>query len=248
MILLSDDLIVGRNFITTHVRTLERFDNAWIVGGFRQLEDLQATPFGRYLSVLERHFEQARMASQIEDSIWEMHIPTARNLSLRRADLDRTGLFDEQFRVTCENQDLAQRARGLGIRFLYAGEIKCVHNDHAADLRRYCRFQQQGAIDGVRLYRKYPDLHGGAPIVELNGPISRNDRPPVMAKKLVKLALARPTAITVLERVVRIAESASVGDRVLFRAYAGLIGIRIFRGWRAGLREPPLAPAKRARS
>jgi GT2 family glycosyltransferase len=236
VILLSDDLLVGESFISTHVRTLERFEDAWIVGGFTQLEDLTATPFGRYLSGLERHFERARTAQQVEDSIWEMHIPTARNLSLRRADLDRTGLFDEQFRVTCEDQDIAKRARALGIRFLYAGEIECVHNDHAANLARYCRFQEQGATDGVRLYRKHPELLAGAQFVALNGPICRSDPLMIMVKKLAKLALARPTAIAAVERAVRMAERAGAGDRLLFRAYRGLIGIHIFRGWRAGLR------------
>ena len=242
VILLSDDLVVGKNFIATHVQMLERFEDAWIVGGFTQLEDLTGTPFGRYLRGLERRFEQARTARQIQDNIWEMHVPTARNLSLRRADLDRTGLFDEQFRITCEDQDLAERALAVGIRFLYVGEIDCVHNDHAADLRRYCNFQEQGATDGVRLCRKYPDLHGGAPIVALNGPVSRSDRPAIMIKKLVKLALARRTAIAVIARAVRIAEWAGVGDRLLFRAYRGLIGIHIFRGWRAGLRRHEAHP------
>jgi len=236
VILLSDDLLVGPNFITTHLRMLERFENGWVVGGFSQLADLTATPFGRYLADLERGFEQARTAGQIDANLWEMHTPTARNLSLRRGDLERTGLFDEQFRVTCEDQDLAERARAQGIRFIYAGEIECVHNDQAADLHRYCSFQERGAIDGVRLCRKYPELHGGAALVAVNGPISRSDRPSIVIKKLVKLVLARPVTLAVLERIVYLAESAGVGDRLLFRAYRGLIGFHIFRGWRAGLR------------
>jgi GT2 family glycosyltransferase len=237
VILLSDDLVVGSTFIATHVRTLERFADAWIVGGFAQLEDLSATPFGRYVSVLEQSFQTARIAAQLEDGVWEMTTPTARNLSLRRGDLERTGLFDEQFRTTCEDQDLAERARVLGIRFLYTSEIECIHNDHAADLHRYCRFQERGAADSVRLCRKNPELHGGAAIVIVNGRIARTDRPATIAKKLVKFALARHAPLTALERAIQIAERRGAPDQLLFRAYRAIIGLYTFRGWRTGLRE-----------
>ena len=115
--------------------------------------------------------------------------PTARNLSLPRSDLDRIGLFDERFRTTCEDQDLAQRARDVGIRFVYSTEIDCVHNDQTADLERYCSFQERGARDTVALCAKAPELHGGAPIVQVNGPISSEDGPRLALKKAVQARL-----------------------------------------------------------
>lgn len=237
LILLSDDLVVSEDFIAQHAKTLERFPNAWVVGGFTQLQDLMGTPFGRYLDALERRFENARLAAPVSSHIWEMIAPTARNLSLPREDLERVGLFDERFRVTCEDQDLGQRATAAGIRFLYNDEITCIHNDHAADLRRYCRFQERGASDTVRLCHKHPEIHGEAPIVRANGPVSRSDAPRLVATKLVKAALARPRVIEVLFRVVHFAERAGLPDRVLFRAYSALIGLAMFRGWRRGLAE-----------
>ena len=237
LILLSDDLLVSENFVSAHARTLDRFPDAWVVGGFRQLDDLRVTPFGRYLDGLEQRFQSVRTGSQIAPNLFEMHAPTARNMSLPRSDLARVGLFDERFRVTCEDQDLAQRASELGIRFLYNAEIRCVHNDSAADLHRYCSFQERGAIDTVRLCRKYPEIHGSAAIAVVNGPIRRGDGPGMIAKKVLKTLLARRGATTVLEAAIRVAERTGLADRALFSAYRATIGLYTFRGWRVGLRD-----------
>jgi GT2 family glycosyltransferase len=238
LILLSDDLLVSENFVSAHARTLEQFPGAWVVGGFDQLEDLRITPFGRYLDRLEQTFRIGRTGSQIAPNVFEMHTPTARNMSLPRSDIERVGLFDERFRVTCEDQDLAQRASELGIRFLYNADIRCVHNDRAASLERYCGFQEQGAIDTVRLCRKYPEIHRSAAIAVLNGPIRRGDGPGLIARKVLKSLLARRWATAALAAAIHLAERVGCDDRALFPAYRAMIGLYTFRGWRAGLREP----------
>src|SRR5215471_297607 len=46
LILLSDDLIVPDNFISTHVATLQAYPGCWVVGGIRQLDSVTDTPFG----------------------------------------------------------------------------------------------------------------------------------------------------------------------------------------------------------
>jgi GT2 family glycosyltransferase len=237
VIMLSDDMVVPRDFISTHLATLERFPNSWVVGGFGQLEALTETPFGRYLESLERQFDRARMGGRIEDQIYEMGTPTARNLSLPRSDLDRVGLFDEQFRVTCEDQDLAHRATQQGIRFIYNAALECVHNDHAADLARYCRFQQRGARDTVRLLRKLPEVHGGAPIARVNGYMSWSDGPSLLARKAVKRVLSTGVGLAVVARLIALAERLRLPDRWLAVGYRALIGLHIFRGGREGLRE-----------
>jgi GT2 family glycosyltransferase len=214
---------------------LERMPGCWVVGAFRQRDSLTDTPFGRYLDELEREFERARTSHQIAPGLWEMAWPTARNLSLPRADIERIGLFDERFRTTCEDQDLAQRARRLGIRFVYATEIDCVHNDQTADLGRYCNFQERGARDTVALCEKSPELHGGADIIRVNGPISRADGIPLTLKKLAKSVLARPATSRALNRAIAGAERVRLREPLLRRAYRLAISLAIFRGWRAGL-------------
>ena len=237
VIMLSDDLIVPDDFISRHVATHERFPNAWVVGGFGQIESLTDSPFGRYLDALERQFEQARTGPEIEPEIYEMTVPTARNLSLPRSDVSRIGLFDEQFRVTCEDQDLAARAAPYGVRFIYNATLECVHNDQAADLVRYCRFQQRGASDGVRLFAKYPDIYGGGPLERANGDVRRSDGLRLVTVKLVKRLLSTGPATAAIEAAIRLGERACLPDSVLAIGYRRLIGLYTFRGWREGLRE-----------
>lgn len=237
VVMISDDLIVPARFLTEHLATLRRFPDAWVVGGFRQLDSLRETPFGRYLEQLELGFDRARLTRQIDQNLFEMDWPTARNLSLPRRHLQRIGLFDEQFRVTCEDQDLAQRAREQGIHFVYDASLECIHNDQAADLARYCRFQERGARDTVRLCRKYPVLHGGAAVIRSNGHVTRTDSPRTVAKKLIKGLLSRPSMVRALLTGVTLMESMPVPEIWVQRLYSVVIGAHIFRGIRQGLLE-----------
>lgn len=236
LILLSDDLIVPEDFIAIHVKTLKRFPGHWVVGGFRQLPSLRGSPFGRYLDDLEESFTEARKVRVIDRNIWELNCPTARNLSLPREDLEKTGLFDEKFRVTCEDQDLAHRARQVGIGFLYNEEITCLHNDQAGGLARFCRFQRRGAHDTARLCAKYPDVHGGSPLISVNGYLTLRESPILWTKKLAKQLLSTDTATMVLFRLIAICERGYLPERALRRLYRLLIGLSIFRGWRDGLK------------
>ncbi len=237
VIMLSDDLIVSPNFVSEHVRTLREFPDSWVVGGFRQLDALTETAFGRYLDSLETRFAEERKTGELAPGIWEMSWPTARNLSLPTADLDRTGLFDERFRTTCEDQDLAERARAIGIRFIYNDAIDCLHNDAAADLERYCRFQERGASDTALFVALHGGPHRDSPIARVNGRLTRKDSLPLTTAKLAKSALANPPCMNILGRLLAATEKAGAPDAVLTRGYRLAISLAIFRGWRTGLRR-----------
>lgn len=237
LILLSDDLLVSTDFVRLHLETLERFPRSWVVGGFRQLDAMTRSPFGRYLDALERGFDDGRKTRPIAPNLWEMAWPTARNLSLPRTDLDALGLFDERFRTCCEDQDLAERATARGIRFIYNAEIDCLHNDQAADLERYCRFQERGARDTVLFCAKHPERHGDAAIARVNGRLSLQDGPGLTTRKVLKMLLSRPRPTRALMALTHLGERCRAPERWLFAAYRAAIGLGIFRGWRQGLRD-----------
>ncbi len=234
LILVSDDLIVPENFLAIHLATLARFPGYWVVGGLEQLPELTATPFGRYLDDWERQLDDLRKHAPLGDGIFEMEWPTARNLALPRADYERIGPFDEQFRTTCEDQDWAMRARECGIRFLYNTNITCLHNDQAGDLLRQCRFQTRGAHDTVLFCYKHPG-HRQAPIACINGYITRGDGLTLIGKKLGKAMLATAPLRYALERFIALAEKLRAPEPLLWRLYRLLIGVYLFRGWRNGL-------------
>jgi GT2 family glycosyltransferase len=236
LVFVSDDLIVPPEFLTTHLNTLCRHPGTWVVGGISQLPTILDSPFGRYLDWLERSWEGARKVRPLEPDLWEISWPTARNLSLPRADFDSLGGFDEQFRMSCEDQDLAHKARALGVRYLYNAAITCLHNDQVGDLTRFCQAQVPRTRDTVLFCHRWSTDHADAPVARLNGYMSRADSPVLLARKLVKAVMAFGPVTRLLEVAVRTAERVRLPDRVLWRMYRVLIGVYMFRGWREGLR------------
>jgi GT2 family glycosyltransferase len=235
LIFLSDDVLVPPGFVAAHLQALERNPGAWIVGGFRQLPSLRDTPFGRYLDDVEESFTRARQSAPIGPDLWELSWPTARNLSLPHADFRAAGPFDERFRSTCEDQDLAIRARARGVRFLYDASIDCLHNDQAGDLVRCCRGQRRGTHDTVLFCAKHAAEHAGSPLERANGPIALGDGPLLVARKTAKWLLSRDPMLALLLGTVPLLERAGTPERLLRRVYRGLIGLHTFRGWRDGL-------------
>lgn len=235
LIFLSDDLLVPEGFVAAHLATLARHPGCWVVGGFRQLPSLRETPFGRYLDDLEEGFTEARKQAPVAADLWELAWPTARNLSLPRLDFEAVGPFDERFRSTCEDQDLAERARARGIRFLYDASIDCLHNDQAGDLLRCCRAQRRGTHDTVLFCAKHPARHGDSPLAKANGRWRPRDGVRLTLRKAAKWLLSREPMLRLIERTVPPLERARLSERFLRRVYRGLIGLHTFRGWRDGL-------------
>ena len=245
LVFLSDDLLVPTGFLAGHLATLERHPGAWVVGGFRQLPSLRETPFGRYLDDLEEGFTEARKQSPIGPDLWELGWPTARNLSLPRADFDAAGPFDERFRSTCEDQDLAERARAQGLRFLYDASIDCLHNDQAGDLRALLpraapRHARHRAL--LREARRAPRRFAVRPCER---PLDSRRRRPLTVKKAAKSLLSSAPVLGLLERAVPWLERASLPERHLRRVYRTLIGLHTFRGWRRGARHRGPRTARR---
>jgi hypothetical protein len=104
------------------------------------------------------------------------------------------------------------------------------------DRRRYCRAVAAALHDTVLFCAKYPELHGGAAIVTVNGYCRAADGPVLIAKKLVKSLLAWPPATEIVHAVARCGEALRIPDAALFRVYHVLMALSVFSGWRAGLR------------
>lgn len=235
LILLGDDLLVRPDFVRLHLETLRRYPGYWVVGAFEQRPALGRTTFGRYVHDLEESVTRARLAKKIGAGLWELHWPTARNLSLPRADFDFAGPFDVRFRSTCQNQDLALRAKDLGVRFLYNEAIASMHNDQTEDLRGFCRTKRQATHDTALFCAKYPEMNREVPLMRECGPRRRSDGRRLALRKSIKAALSNDVALAAALRLIALSEAVPLPEAVRRKLYRTLIGLHTFRGWREGL-------------
>ena len=138
--------------------------------------------------------------------------------------------------MVCEDQDLAHEAMKYGIGFLYNGNITSLHNEQVLEFSRYCRSQTRKAIDTVLFCSKWPEFHAKAPVVRLNGPITSSDGTKVVLKKRIKSFLALRPVCAVADGFVALLERCHAPDGLLWPIYRTVIGIHVFRTWRAALK------------
>ncbi len=235
----DDDILAPPSHLAAHLAVHERHGNAVVAGNAMLppavVRALATTPFGRYRIELERRFdEEARVESLDGDpSCVRMTTLAAANLSLRRELFWRIDGFDEHFPVAgAEDQDLSLRARRSGARLIRGTEIRCLHNDRYLTLRQCCAREERSASTMPFLVRKYPSEFGDVPYARENRPIAAGDPPNLVAKKLLKAALASRPALDALHVLTRSCEAARVPERVLRRLYTALLGLHLFRGFR----------------
>jgi glycosyltransferase involved in cell wall biosynthesis len=232
---LDDDIHVQPGFLARHLDVLERHPGCWVIGRVVHPEALRATPFGRWRDDQWERFHRAQAGGLAETDGM-----TAAHLAAPREELLRLGGFDEAFPLaSCEDAELALRARAHGVRILYDPENVAVHDDWAIDLPRYCERQRTYSVADVLLWRKYGARSPRAALVRANGPVLAEDSLSARARKAAKAALAAAPGRSLLAAASRAAEAVLPDSAVSRRLYAAAIGVAIFRGVREGFRRFP---------
>lgn len=243
LIFLDNDCLVPLEFIERHLHVLKTNPGSWVVGRLVHAQALRSTPFGRYRDDCWEAFHR----SHPEGLVSKTAGMTAANLALPAADFARLGGFDEGFSIaSCEDWDLAWRARAAGIRVLYDPCNVALHNDWAVGLDQFCERQRLYSISDVLLWRKYGEQSPRARLVRENSPVRWTaDSLRLILKKMVKRLL------TTAPGRVAVRLACSAGERVApdtwwnRRAYELAVGSAIFKGVREGLVRysgPPAAP------
>ena len=244
----DDDIIVGKDNLARH-HSIHRQSPRCLVSGHWEFDEqlrvqLARSPLGRFRLVYEDAYNRPH-GVEVSETRGQVHPLTlaAGNLSLR-ADLFRSlGGFDEGFPIGAEDQDLTWRARRAKCTLIYDFDIRVVHNDQHRDLRALCLRQERGAIGTVFFVRKNPD----APVprmLELNGPLHRNDRPRLILRKVVRRALSMRPMLALAERLVSLVERVRPrGGWPLEALYRVVGGLYVFRGVREGYRLTELQHA-----
>lgn len=235
LIFLDNDCLVSPDLVGRHLEMLRQNAGCWVLGRLVHAPGLRDTPFGRYRDDCWEEFHRSHPDGQVSETAGM----SAANLALPAADFSRLGGFDESFSIaSCEDWDLAWRARAARIRILYDPCNVAVHNDWAVNLERFCERQRLYSISDVLLWRKYGGRTPRARLVRENAPIQwTGDSPWLVVKKVVKRLLATQAGSATLRRVCSIAEQAVPDSRLSRRAYRLAVGVAIFQGVREGLRH-----------
>jgi len=214
-----------------------------VVGRLVHPSGLRDTPFGRYRDDCWEAFHRSHPEARVS----ETDGMTAANLAVPATDFARLGGFDEGFSIaSCEDWDLAWRAREAGIRILYDPGNVAVHNDWAVSLDHFCERQRLYSISDVLLWRKYGERSPRARLVRENGPVRWSGEPPrLVLKKLLKRLLATAPGTAATRWACAVAERAAPDSRWSRRFYDLAVGLAIFRGVREGLTRYSAAPGPR---
>jgi GT2 family glycosyltransferase len=236
LIFLDNDILVARETLRRQLTMLDANPRSWVVGHIVHPPELRLTPFGRFRDQRSEEWQPSATGGIVEtDGL------SAQLVAMPSADFRRLGGFDEGYAIaSCEDAELAMRARKIGIRVLCDPGNVVVHNDWATTLRLYCERQRLYSISDVRLYRKYGAESPRRRVVLENGPIDReHDSWRLMAKKMLKLALSGALMREGVLATCRLVEWLWPDSRLSHQAYDAAVGIAIFRGVREGFVRYP---------
>jgi len=226
LVFVDNDILVEKDFLRRHLAALAAHPGAWIVGRIVSLPELKATPFGRFRIAMTEDFQGSRDERDI-DSL------TAANLSLPGADFRTLHGFDERFEIaSCEDADLALRARGSGIRLRYVPGIVGTHLDWADTLERFCERQRLYSISDVVMFQKHGDASPRATLVRENAPAPHASGHG--ARRTVRSFFSRELPRRALESLVHIADRTIPDSAPLHALYRLAIGASIYRGVHQG--------------
>jgi GT2 family glycosyltransferase len=241
----DDDMIVAPDHLKLHLNTRYTLGDI-LLGGNRwyspeALATFEATPFGRFRVELERRFSSHRDELPIVGTCVETQTLASCDLSIRRETFWALDGFDESFPYAgAEDQDLSTRARQAGLRLIRDYSIRPLHNDPTTTLRQFAEREERGAHTVVALCRKFPQYLGD---FRENGPLERTDPPSRAAKKIVKSMLSGSHQLAALHLLANRLERLGMSDPALWRLYRAIVGLHIFRGYRAALSSPTYSRA-----
>ncbi|HXG94349.1 MAG TPA: glycosyltransferase family 2 protein [Blastocatellia bacterium] len=232
LLFVDDDMKVGKDFISNHLRAHERYPGALVVGSVRLPEEAIATPFGRFRQRLEDNaLPEASGPTTIENFC------TAANMSIARERFKELGGFDGSI-ISSEDQDFALRHSARGGQIVFAPEARAIHCDHALDIRSYCRRAEWGSRMMIPFCLRYPDRADNIERHRINAPASFGREPLSQSiRKIIKSVLASKPALLIFFTAAAFLERAAPDSRALDRIYRLLLGAHILRGYRIGLKR-----------
>jgi|CXWL01.1.fsa_nt_gi cellulose synthase/poly-beta-1,6-N-acetylglucosamine synthase-like glycosyltransferase len=238
LIFVDDDISVMSGFVEQHLRVSEEFGDVLGVGRVSLPPEWASTPFGRFRRTIEEPSQNRERGFVARDNFC-----TAANMSIQRRTFLVLGGFDPAI-LSGEDQDLALRFSAAGGKIAYLPEADVIHRDSVGDIAAYGRRHEWGARALAPFLRRYPDRPENSLRLATATPLSQARWPFESGRILVRQALSGMWAMAFIRGLISAAQRAGAGDPLLFPLYRTLLGLHLFRGFRAGLAAvvtpPPL--------
>jgi len=232
LVFIDNDILTGPDFLQSHVEFLDANPESWFVGRVINPHDLRDTPFGRYRDDLHEEYFHALP----EKGTVAYDGATGQNWAMRRDQFFTAGGFDESYSIaSCEDAELALRARKSGFKTMFNADSKVVHNDWAIDLKTFLRRQETYSISTVLLWTKYGEESFQLDLVTQNGPINlERDGFGLALKKSAKRVLSARGFYPMMIQLTQAIESMAPDTKLSRRSYELTTSLAIFRGVREG--------------
>ena len=235
IVFIDNDILVSPDFVRKHFETLQANPKTWFVGRVINPANLRETAFGRYRDDLHESYFQGLPTEDFVDYPGA----TGQNWAMRREEFFVADTFDESYSIaSCEDAELALRARKQGFRTMFNPQSVVVHNDWAIDLDTFCRRQELYSISTVLLWRKYGEESFQLEIVKENAPVNwKNDSTKLIVKKTFKKIFSSTAGYSLTKSTCRLIERIAPDTKISYKAYKTAVAIAMFRGVREGFKR-----------
>ncbi len=235
LVFIDNDILTQADFLQRHFANVSLAPGHWFIGKIENAPDLRSTAFGRYRDYLQQDFHSELPT----DRAVEYPGATGANWCMSRLEFQKVGGYDDSFSTaSCEDLELAVRARMVGYKTMYDPTVTVIHNDWAIDLRAYMRRQELYSFSSVQLFQKYGVDSPQYEVVRQNSSVSLSTDPPsLIVKKALKRFASFSGPYRSIASVGLLIEKFCPDSALSQRVYKALTSVAIFKGVREGFRR-----------
>jgi GT2 family glycosyltransferase len=148
------DIIAEQGVLAAHLQEHAQHTELGVMGHIAYAPWIPMTPIMRFLQMPQVQFDFSGIQDINDVSGKRLYAP---HFSIRKAALERVGMFDEQFPYGYQDCDLGLRLAVMGTRFVYRKEASVWH-DHPNTVRGYAHRQHQVNTHWARAAKRYPKM------------------------------------------------------------------------------------------
>ncbi len=242
VVMVDDDIIVEPGYLRAHAaaHTAAGDEHVAVVGNLSFPDDVvHASNLAKYLQSRYLGHRAPSPRRGVDPGNLHARFLGSGITSLRRADLEAVGLFDEAGRsYGYEDHVLAHRLQEIGVRLLFAPDARATHLD-SVTIPWYRAKMQEAGRDGLPYLRdRCPEFLAETSLAAL-APIDwSRDRGRQLARKLTLRGLLNPAVMWALEGWARATDGLGVLSSGL--VYRALTAGWVMQGTRLRQGGPPL--------